>query len=76
MTSNVFEFANLVYVKKIVSNLLATVCEIYIVFDNSPVFETHGIFLDTSKAFDKAWHAALICKLKINGYIWQFFKTH
>ena len=74
MTSNVFEFANLVYVKKIVSHLLATVCEIYIGFDNKPVFETQGIFLDTSKAFDKAWHAALICKLKLTGISGNFLK--
>ena len=60
--------------KLFVSHLLATVREIYIVFHNNPVFETHGIFLDMSKAFDKAWHAALICKLKLTGISGNFLK--
>ena len=30
-------------------------------------FEVRGVFLDTSKAFDKVWHEGLIFKLKQNG---------
>ena len=30
-------------------------------------FETRGVFLDISKAFDKVWHERHICKLRRNG---------
>ena len=29
--------------------------------------ETHAVFLDISKAFDKIWHEGIIFKLKCNG---------
>ena len=34
------------------------------IFDDG--FEVRGVFLDTSKAFDKVWHFGVIYKLKEN----------
>ena len=39
--------------------------DIFTYFDNG--LEVRGVFLDISKAFDKAWHDGLIYKLKQNG---------
>ena len=36
-------------------------------FDCNSSLETHGVFLDISKAFDRVWHDGLIFKLKQNG---------
>ena len=44
--------------------LLSIAREIYQSFDNG--FEVRGIFLNTSKAFNKVWHIGLIFKLKQN----------
>ena len=35
--------------------------------DAYPTFETRGVFLDMSKAFDKVWHQGLIFRLKPIG---------
>ena len=45
--------------------LLSITHKIYQSFDSG--FEVRGVFLDTSKAFDKVWHKSLIHKLKQNG---------
>ena len=36
-------------------------------FDCNPPLEVWGIFLDISKAIDRVWHDALICKIKWFG---------
>ena len=45
--------------------LLAITHEIYKSFDDG--LEVRGVFLDISKAFDKAWHEGLLLKLFLNG---------
>ena len=47
--------------------ILSITHEIYNAFDCNPSLEVRGVFLDISKAFDKAWHDGLIYKLKSNG---------
>ena len=47
-----------------VNQLLSITHEIYHSLDNG--LEVRGVFLDISKAFDKAWHEGLI--LKLNQY--------
>ena len=56
-----------------VSQLLAISHEIYKAFDGRPSFETRGIFLDMSKAFDKVWHQGLLYKLKCHGVEDKFY---
>ena len=55
-----------------VNQLLSIVHNIYIyiyIYSLSayPTLESHGVFLDTSKAFDKVWHEGIIFKLKSMG---------
>ena len=37
--------------------------EIRTTFDNNPIADVRGVFLDMSKAFDKVWHDGLIFKV-------------
>ena len=43
---------------------LSIIFEIQIAFDENPISNVRGVFLDISKAFDKVWHDGLIFKLK------------
>ena len=47
-----------------INQLLSTNHQIYDFSDNG--LEVRGIFLDISKAFDKAWHKGILYKLKEN----------
>ena len=49
-----------------INQLLSITHDIYYSFDEG--FETRGIFLDISKAFDKVWHKGLIYKLRLYGF--------
>ena len=48
-----------------INQLLSITHGIYQSYDEG--LETRGVFLDISKAFDRAWHEGLIYKLKRNG---------
>ena len=50
-----------------VNQLLSIVHNLYKGFDAYPTLETHGVFSDMSKAFDKVWYQGLIFKLKSVG---------
>ena len=47
------------------NQIISITQETYQSFDGG--FEVRGVFLDISKAFDKAWHNGLIYTLKQNG---------
>ena len=50
-----------------VNQLISIPHNIFQSFDLNPPFETRGVFLDISKAFDRVWHDGVIFKLKSNG---------
>ena len=65
-----------------VDQLFSNVQNIYSVFDEYPTLETHGVFLDMSKAFEKVCREGLIFKLKSMGIcdglldlIWSFLEN-
>ena len=45
----------------------SSVHNLYKAFDAYPNLETHGVFLNMSKAFDKVWYQGLIFKIKSTG---------
>ena len=47
-----------------IAQLLSKIHEIQTVFDNNPIVDVRGVFLDISKAFDKLWYDVLVFKLK------------
>ena len=50
-----------------VHQLILIVHDIYNAFNTNPSLEVRGVFLDISKAFDRAWHKGLLYKLKCMG---------
>ena len=50
-----------------VNQLLIITHKIFSSFGCNPSLEVRSIFLDIPKAFDKAWHEGLLCKLKSFG---------
>ena len=48
------------------NQLLSISHKIYTDFEETPSRETHAIFLDFSKVFDKVWHEGLLYKLECN----------
>ena len=50
-----------------INQLVSLTHEIYSAFGWNPSLEVRGVFLDSSKAFDKVWHDGLIYKLKSLG---------
>ena len=50
-----------------INHLLAMTHNIYRDLQEVPNKEMRAIFLDLWKAFNKAWHYGLLCKLKFNG---------
>ena len=50
-----------------INQLLAITYCIYTAFEEFLSGETHAVFLDISKTFDKVWHEGLLFKLKCNG---------
>ena len=50
-----------------IAQLLSIIHELQTAFDNNPTVDERGVFLDISKALDKAWHDGLIFKLKSYG---------
>ena len=49
------------------NQLLYLLDEIHQAFDSTKSLEVRAVFLDISKAFDKAWHDGFIFKLQQNG---------
>ena len=50
-----------------VNQLIAITHQIHVEFEQYPSRETHAVFPDISKAFDKVWHGGLLHKLESNG---------
>ena len=50
-----------------IAQLLSIIHEIQTAFDNSPVVDVRGVFLDISNRFDKVWRDGLVLKLKSVG---------
>ena len=50
-----------------IAQLLSIIHEIQTAFDNNPVVDVRGVFLDISNRFDKVWRDGLVLKLKSVG---------
>ena len=47
-----------------IAQLLSIIQEIQTAFNENPIVDVRGVFLDISKAFDEVWHDGLIFELK------------
>ena len=56
-----------------INQLISITHKMYKSFDN--VYEVRGVFLDTLKAFDKAWHQGLHYKLRQKGIFDKLLNT-
>ena len=50
-----------------IAQLLSIIHGIQTAFESNPAAGVRGIFLDTSKAFDKVWHIRILFELKAYG---------
>ena len=50
-----------------IAQLLSIIQEIQTAFNENPIVDVRGVFLDISKAFDEVWHDGLIFELKSYG---------
>ena len=57
-----------------VHQLLSITFDIYKSFDANPSLEVRGIFLNMSKAFNRAWHEGLLFKLKRLGLFGKYYR--
>ena len=46
----------------ILNQLISITHDIFHLFNNSELLEVRGVFLEMSKAFEKAWHKGLLYK--------------
>ena len=58
-----------------VHKILLITHDIYKSFDANPSLEVRGLFLNMSKAFDRAWHECLLFKLKRLNLSGKYYGT-
>ena len=53
--------------KKLLNQLISIIHTIFKAFDCNPPLDVRSVYLDISKAFDRAWHDGLVYKLERCG---------
>ena len=62
-----------------IAQLLSIIHSIQTAFDENPIVDVRGVFLDLSKAFDKVWHDGIIFNLKaysVEGELFSLLKNY